>query len=350
VSLAIIKVGSSVAVDVMAQARASLVSVKQTSGAPVSFYVTDPAQFTGALQVPLGGQYTFVRAGGYAAGEVIGTVRLASGGLVDVRVGSLALGGGVVTTEVIPAEAGAGEVVVGVGPNGALEFAAGGGGGSVPRLDEVLDPTADKTFEMGAHQLRFNAHPVLGADLQPLAVYSYVDPLVAVAETSGLFLQPEFVGSGTLPSYVGVYETPYSQAPFNGEVTSYVGFLDDAEHDVGTFPSYKGFATLHGEQVSSQDTFDFYAGASSPFSILHTNEYGLFVADKTKATNSWAIKTGLGKVEFGDTLKVGGNIGFFNHAPAAKPTISGAKLPSDVVLANLLTALSGLGLLTDSTT
>lgn len=44
-----------------------------------------------------------------------------------------------------------------------------------------------------------------------------------------------------------------------------------------------------------------------------------------------------------------GNIGFFNTAPVAKPTVSGAK-GSNAALGSLMTALAGLGLVTDSTT
>lgn len=50
------------------------------------------------------------------------------------------------------------------------------------------------------------------------------------------------------------------------------------------------------------------------------------------------------------TLTVTGNSGFFGTAAAAKPTVTGAKLPSDVALASLLTGLASLGLVTDSTT
>jgi hypothetical protein len=42
-------------------------------------------------------------------------------------------------------------------------------------------------------------------------------------------------------------------------------------------------------------------------------------------------------------------LGFFGHALASKPTVTGAKA-GNVALANLLTALAGLGILTDSTT
>lgn len=47
------------------------------------------------------------------------------------------------------------------------------------------------------------------------------------------------------------------------------------------------------------------------------------------------------------TLRINGNIGFFNTAPAAKPTVTGSR-GGNAALASLLTALAGLGLLTDS--
>jgi hypothetical protein len=43
-------------------------------------------------------------------------------------------------------------------------------------------------------------------------------------------------------------------------------------------------------------------------------------------------------------------IGFFGTAAAPQPTVTGVKLPSDTVIASLLTALASLGLIVDSTT
>lgn len=48
-----------------------------------------------------------------------------------------------------------------------------------------------------------------------------------------------------------------------------------------------------------------------------------------------------------DSLIVGANVGFYGHAAAAKPTVSGSA-GSNAALASLLTALAGLGLITDS--
>ena len=45
----------------------------------------------------------------------------------------------------------------------------------------------------------------------------------------------------------------------------------------------------------------------------------------------------------------GTKAGFFNTAPAAKPTVTGSR-GGNAALASMLTALAGLGLLTDSTT
>jgi len=80
-----------------------------------------------------------------------------------------------------------------------------------------------------------------------------------------------------------------------------------------------------------------------------TTAIALSIEDQIAAATNWSIKTGLGLVELGDALKVVGNVGFFNHAPAAKPTITGSR-GGNAALASLLTAFAGLGLLTDSTT
>lgn len=78
-----------------------------------------------------------------------------------------------------------------------------------------------------------------------------------------------------------------------------------------------------------------------------TSEYGggadtaaaIWIADQT--AGSFAFKSGLGPVE------IGGDIGFYGHAAAAKPAVIGSR-GANAALASLLTALSGLGLLTDS--
>jgi len=48
-------------------------------------------------------------------------------------------------------------------------------------------------------------------------------------------------------------------------------------------------------------------------------------------------------------LTINGNLGFYDHTPVTKPVITGSK-SGNTALASLLTALAGMGLLTDSTT
>ena len=52
------------------------------------------------------------------------------------------------------------------------------------------------------------------------------------------------------------------------------------------------------------------------------------------------------KVEVKQALEVAGNVGFYGTEAAAKPTVSGSR-GSNAALASLLTALAGLGLVTD---
>ena len=56
-----------------------------------------------------------------------------------------------------------------------------------------------------------------------------------------------------------------------------------------------------------------------------------------------------GNTQVNGNLAITGNIGFYNTAPAAKPTVTGSR-GGNAALASLLTALAGLGLITDSST
>jgi hypothetical protein len=69
----------------------------------------------------------------------------------------------------------------------------------------------------------------------------------------------------------------------------------------------------------------------------------------TGGSTNYSIKTGLGQAYIGGTLEVVGNVGFFNHAPAAQPTVSGSK-GANVALASLIAGFVSLGLIADTTT
>ena len=70
----------------------------------------------------------------------------------------------------------------------------------------------------------------------------------------------------------------------------------------------------------------------------------------THRTNGPAqIFLATGLATFANNLRVNGNVGFYNTAPVAKPTVSGAK-GSNAALASLIAALVSQGLVTDTTT
>jgi hypothetical protein len=80
----------------------------------------------------------------------------------------------------------------------------------------------------------------------------------------------------------------------------------------------------------------------------------LIYADGSTATYVNSTKVGTGtarplRLQFADTTRIEINttgIGFFAATPVAKPTVTGSK-GANAALANLLTALASLGLLTD---
>lgn len=131
--------------------------------------------------------------------------------------------------------------------------------------------------------------------------------------------------------------------------------------------------TVHDSTPVDQFWIDsgFYLSGSSGNGVKVAAESSasgraITLADNTKATQySFDLPTGSGGVlrlryitgalpivDFGtdgSTKFLGTKIGFFNGTPAVKPTVSGAK-GGNAALDSLMTALSGLGLVTDSTT
>ena len=74
------------------------------------------------------------------------------------------------------------------------------------------------------------------------------------------------------------------------------------------------------------------------------------ISDNTLAVNATiTITRANGNVQLPGSLRINGNVGFYNTAPVAKPTVTGSR-GGNAALASLLTALAGQGLLTDSST
>jgi hypothetical protein len=85
------------------------------------------------------------------------------------------------------------------------------------------------------------------------------------------------------------------------------------------------YGTNIGLNVTGSSTINFVAGGASPVLTL------------SAAASVFAINA-----------RFNGNVGFYNTAPAAKQTVSGAK-GSNVALGSLMTALVAMGLVTDTT-
>lgn len=104
---------------------------------------------------------------------------------------------------------------------------------------------------------------------------------------------------------------------------------------------------------AKNNSIQFKRGGSNAWLLYDAASTTLYLRDsvnsKMHVTFTPGAGAGGGTTEFNTGVKVVGNVGFYNAAPAAKPTVSGSR-GGNAALASLLTALSGLGLLTDSST
>lgn len=89
-------------------------------------------------------------------------------------------------------------------------------------------------------------------------------------------------------------------------------------------------------------TFEFPSGAGGALQVLCNGTPAMQISP------SGAIFL-YGNITVQGSLQVQGNLGVFNHATAAKPTVTGSKA-SNAALASLITALASLGAVTDSST
>jgi len=116
-----------------------------------------------------------------------------------------------------------------------------------------------------------------------------------------------------------------------------------------------------GTTVTNMNCMNFLALTNGSGATV-TNFAYMKMADvpAARATNIFGINsamndgtfinhTGTAPTKLGGDLEIAGDVGFYGTAAAAKPTVTGAT-GGNVALQNLLTALAGLGLLTDSTT
>lgn len=81
--------------------------------------------------------------------------------------------------------------------------------------------------------------------------------------------------------------------------------------------------------------------AGSNLQIARYDDAGVFLGTPIR------IDRASGETQIGEALKVTGNLGFYGTTPAGKPTITGSRA-GNAALADLLTELANLGLITDS--
>ena len=275
-----------------------------------------------------------------------------------------------------------------------------GSGVGVPRLDQILNPTANKTFAMGTNSLALNYHgssaTTDGAFLQAhflngettIAPFMYVGPPKSTlnGSDSANFSRAATVFAVANPTLANANNSVFiylEDNTGNGDSALSV-FQDNLGSNSSLYTSQNYFTNSVGAALTgSGGNFNasgalmasvtnrgtaanlqtLYLARTTNTGTLTTNE-GLFIDDQsgvatnnyaihiddqaTAGATNWAIKTGLGLVELGDALEVHGNIGFFATTPTTKKTVSGSK-GGNAALASLLTALAAYGLVTDST-
>src|SRR6266700_6286487 len=166
----------------------------------------------------------------------------------------------------------------------------GGGSGATPRLDQVLDPTADKTFDMGGHFLEFD-FPIVGGH-GGLQLYSTFAGAFPYGGATPLTIHTNITGSADHCIAVGMYL--YGDGHGTGSrAGSYIdGIL------IQNLSWTAGPVEADSAAIRIQDQ-DGMATVGHEFALL---------IDDQSDSGAWAIKTGLGKVEFGDVVQFDGAV------------------------------------------
>lgn len=161
----------------------------------------------------------------------------------------------------------------------------------------------------------------------------------ALAPTgSGIFVQANDDGSSALSFILGPFQPSLEIAiDVSGNITL-----------TQNGPAQSSIALDHeGDIVIT-------AGSPDGSITLTDGAGGVIEADGTGNVGLVAVGTGMVASLRGDQVAIqlndAGSLGFFAGGPVTKQIVTGAKLPSDVVMASLLTALAAYGLITDSTT
>lgn len=115
-----------------------------------------------------------------------------------------------------------------------------------------------------------------------------------VTNLLGATFVTETFGTGNTTNQYGVNSNSHSGATSSGTINFNVGFYSN----VGNFPGSSSTIT--------SNAFFFASKALLMGSI--NNNYGILLEDMNFGINSWAIKTGLGLVSFGDNVQTTGSL------------------------------------------
>jgi len=256
-----------------------------------------------------------------------------------------------------------------------------------PRLDQVLDPTAGKTFAMGGKTLTFGgvtqiaAGPQSGftsdADYyQSIATHNFttlnttnaaqasngegtgltvvhesndanilVDGIVAVSKANAAGNQSTvgIQGFGYLDAAIsgGQAEGVFGEGRnLGGAASSLAGVIGVAIMDGGTTTSAKAFqSSVYQKAGASQDAFGFYISSTIKLAGTMDNFHGLYIEDQTVARTNHTIETGLSP--FGGNI-LGDRLTVKSNAAAIQPvTFTGAGL-DDATSGGTYTGLNDL--------
>lgn len=242
-------------------------------------------------------------------------------------------------TSVHPLTAGGGGATPG-GADTAIQFNnAGAFGGNAPAF----------AFENATQQFLVDlTGPTAAIELS--SVGSGASVLLQGGDTGLMVLDMQFTADGQLT--LGNSEDNAGVSILNGATTGFSAGITIHENSASGHQ-----ATFAISLIADIGTIALEANDGS-ISIQGTNGISLnsSAAMTVQATDGITVQSTVTDVTLTSNRNVrvqanpGGGLGFYDTPPVTQQTITGAKLPSDVVMASLLTALANLGLIIDSTT
>jgi hypothetical protein len=227
-------------------------------------------------------------------------------------------------------------------------------GGATPRLDQVLDPTADKTFAMGIHGVEFSSPTGPGIASESVGAI--------IAGHASLYGHLVFSDS-SLGEPIAAVQGFSEVIDVDNEGSTSIGASGHGDIAGGTSPMVASHAFGVVGIASASGTADFTQSDPAIAGVLAqainnssglvaniagvrirgvgiggggsiTNNYGLFIDGQGGATNNYAIKTGLGLNSFGDAVSTVGQI-TSTLATGTAPLVVASTTPvSNLTLAN----------------